>query len=512
MLHGLVGGLLGPKVRHCWALALVALVEIYLFCGFHHDRWYKSLAALGRPRARTGEGLVIRCDGLGYYAWLRSTLIDGDWSFDNEFDEFNVTDDWVPYPWQRTELGRRANPWSVGPACFWAMTVVPGHFLISSSQAAGHSWPADGYSLPYQLLVGVSTLLLSIVGLGFLYAICCQFADCRRAAVTAGLLTLGTTIVYYSAIEVSMAHGIATAAVAIFVFYWMRSYASLRVRRWLLVGMLLGAVTLIRWQLATLAVLPVGEVAWNLLCKQNSVPRERGQLLLAFASAVAAATLAFSPQLIAWRIVYGQWLASPIPISHNWLRPAPWQVLFSQDRGFFYWTPLPLLACLGYFFFVVRRRRKSAMIVSVDHTLPAKLFLLISAFAIQVYVLASVWGPGVYLGAAYGFRHLTESVVLLAPGLALLFQRVPARAYAWLAALCCLVAAWNLTLLCQYRYSYIPPALGVDPAEMLANALRLIQRKRLLLVGQILMGPLLLWLLAGTLPQEEAVKTAETAP
>ena len=57
--------------------------------------------------------------------------------------------------------------------------------------------------------------------------------------------------------------------------------------------------------------------------------------------------LPFTPQLIAWRCVYGRWLPSPIPVSHNWLDPAWWQVLFAEDRGLFYWTPLSLLAGVG---------------------------------------------------------------------------------------------------------------------------------------------------------------------
>ncbi len=33
--------------------------------------------------------MVVRGDGVGYYAWLRSPLLDGDWQFDNEYDDLN---------------------------------------------------------------------------------------------------------------------------------------------------------------------------------------------------------------------------------------------------------------------------------------------------------------------------------------------------------------------------------------------------------------------------------------
>src|SRR5262249_9348024 len=172
MRSAISNGVLKLGAPHRLALIIVAAFEIYLFWSYHSDRWYKSLLPLDSPRARLGEGLVIRCDGLGYYAWLRSLLIDGDCSFDNEFDDFNGNQNAVPPSSFRTELGRRANLWSVGPACVWALTVVPGHLFVSAMQGSGLPWPADGYSLPYQLIVGLSTLAIAIVGLVFLYGLC----------------------------------------------------------------------------------------------------------------------------------------------------------------------------------------------------------------------------------------------------------------------------------------------------------------------------------------------------
>src|SRR5437667_11954031 len=122
---------------HRRILGVVVLVQLVLFTGYHLDRWHLSLAPRGDPRTDAGEGLVIRCDGHGYYAWLRSLLIDGDWSFDNEFDEHNPLGDFVPPRDARTDRGLRANQWSVGPACLWAIAVVPGHGCVLFLQQCG---------------------------------------------------------------------------------------------------------------------------------------------------------------------------------------------------------------------------------------------------------------------------------------------------------------------------------------------------------------------------------------
>jgi hypothetical protein len=206
-----------PKPQPWLSLALAAAIELGLFAACHDHRWQRYALPWHWSPERAGEGLVIRGNGLGYYAWLRSLLIDCDWSFDNEFDDHAVPDDYVPPPTYRTELDRRAKQWSVGPACVWAGSVVPGHFLL---KASGLPWQANGYSWPYQLLVGVTSLAVSWAGLLLLYGICRHYAQPRHAALAATQLTLGSTIIYYGAVEVSMAHGMGTAALAALVWYW----------------------------------------------------------------------------------------------------------------------------------------------------------------------------------------------------------------------------------------------------------------------------------------------------
>ena len=201
------------------------------------------------------------------------------------------------------------------------------------------------------------------------------------------------------------------------------------------------------------------------------------------------------PQFIAWRIVFGHWLIAPFPVTAHWNRPSLIQVLFSQDRGFFYWTPLAAIALAGYVP-LSGMERAEASTDSSAFTAP-KLWLLLLAFLVHLYVVASVWGGAVQLGAAFGFRQLTECGVLLAPALALLLGRATGRWFSWLVAGCCLAAVWNLLLICQYRYAYIPCEAGASFGELVSNTVRLLYRKRLLIVGQAVAVPVLLWVLVG---------------
>jgi hypothetical protein len=468
------------QVRAICGVLIVGLLELALFIDYLEHRYQTLLVASGKQSTFAAEGLVIRSDGLGYYAWLGSLLIDHDWSFDNEFDNHSVPGSYVPPRTYRTALGRRANQWSIGPACIWATTVGPGHFALSAVGNQGQGWPRDGYSLPYQLLVGVTTLLVSFIGLGLVFGICRQVAGTAEASLAASLVTLGTSIVYYNTIEGSMAHGIGTVFLASLVFFWIKTYGSLSPKRWLALGALVGATALMRWQLATFAILPLGEGI--LQCwREDSGRRDNTLWRTVFGLTLAAlgASVAFIPQLIAWHYVYGAWLINPVPqVDAHWFSPSFWQVLASQDRSFFYWTPTTLLAFLGYISLLVTMKSPASS--------KEPMSLLFGAFLLQVYVLSSVWGAGpvlaetgnpggVFLGNAFGFRHLTESVVVLAPGLAYLLRRGK-RLLSWgLCALAYLLVVWNLLLLYQYCWCMLPSNAGASPGILLTNAYRVIR-------------------------------------
>jgi hypothetical protein len=274
-------------------------------------------------------------------------------------------------------------------------------------------------------------------------------------------------------------------ALAALVFYWLETYGSDSPRRWWIIGILVGAAALMRWQLITYAVLPIGE--WLFLVirtRPNQWPQSKLRLGVLLGLAGSGIVIAFIPQLIAWRCVYGQWLASPLKTGHNWGNPALWQILFSQDRGLFNWTPLALASLAGaMMFFRPKWRSESAR---------QSYALLLLAFFLQVYVLAALWGEEVSLAVSFGFRPLTESLVVLVPGLSLLLQRVSRRRLQFLIGGGCLLVFWNLALISQYRYGWIPADAGADFQTRMSNIIPLMLSKKFLFLEQAALGPILL--------------------
>lgn len=407
---------------------------------------------------RTGP-FVTGADCMGYYAWLRSPLIDGDFQFD---DEFARTVARVPSAeaFPLTATGHRGNHWPVGPAIVWAPAVVAVHLTLTG--LGRHApWPADGYSPPYQLAVGGTTLALALLALALTYRIGRRFAGPNAAAVAAALVTLGTPVVAYGAVQVSMAHGPATAALTVFAFVWLRTFGSTRPARWAGLGGLLGLTCLMRWQLATFAALPALEALW-LAARAKGWPARLG-VAARLAAAGLAAAVAFAPHFAAKQVVYGHPLGGLHHAARNWFDPSLWSVLGSTDRSLFYWTPVTLPAVAGLLYGAVRTRR------------PA-LAILAAAVAVQVYAVAALVGDFVYLGWSFGFRFLTETCALLAVGAAVLLDRAGPRAARGLALGGGLLVGWNLLLLGAYRYC-IGGEHGADPAALLALAERYVVRR-----------------------------------
>lgn len=394
------------------------------------------------PGAGFGNGVVVRNDGIGYYAWLRSLLIDHDWQFDNEFDDLNASASGVAAT--RTPDGRRANQWSVGPACVWAVAVVPCHALVSAGVFGQYA--ADGYSLPYQLAVALTGLLAGLFTLELMYRVGRRFADPVAAAVGGSCVALGSTLVYYATSEPSMAHGLGAAALALFVWFWLRDFGRASARRYLALGLLLGVAALMRWQLAAFGVVLIGEAVWAWRAGREPA----GRLCRAAAALAVGGAVGVLPQLVAWRVVYGAWLVEPMPLARRWLSPDLWRVLLSTDRGFFYWTPVALVAAVGLAV-AAARRGESVRRVQCG--------LLLLGVGVQAYALAAISGPGIWLGAAYGYRFLTESCVALAPGLAVLLA-----ARRRVAVLGCALVGWNLLLIGAYRTGVLTD--GAAPGEL----------------------------------------------
>ena len=132
--------------------------------------------------------------------------------------------------------------------------------------------------------------------------------------------------------------------------------------------------------------------------------------------------------------------------------------------------------------------------------------ILLIAFGLQVYVVASLLGrgpflprtgnwSGVHLAGCYGFRFLSESLIALAPGFAWSLERLRARPFYIVAGLGCLLVMWNLQLIGQFEHGLLPLYAGADPKHLLSNAWVLLRREPRTFLAFAVLGPMLLTVL-----------------
>jgi hypothetical protein len=120
----------------------------------------------------------VRGDGVGYYAYVRSLLIDGDLRFENEYQRANpalvrlrVDQTGKLHSDFYTSTGYVLNPYSVGPSILWAPFLAVVHGAVKVANRLGATVPADGFSWPYTVCMALATALYGFLGLYFSFCL-----------------------------------------------------------------------------------------------------------------------------------------------------------------------------------------------------------------------------------------------------------------------------------------------------------------------------------------------------
>jgi len=314
-------------------------------------------------------------DGIFYYSWLRSVVIDHDTEFSNEYSTFNVTQ-------PHTQLQFPGNKYSVGPAILWSPS-----FLWIDTMARG-----KGYELPYQLAVGLTGVFYTLFGLVLLYILLNSYFS-TGVSTAATLATAGATnLLFYGSFDTVNSHAVSFFASVLFLTFLFQ-----KKKQWFLIGCSLGLVALIRTQ----------DIVLGLLMLPFLDKRYLHHFIL-------GAGIVFIPQLVAWQILYGQFWISPYIGTFegfNFLQPHILGVLFTLQNGLFLWTPVVLLGFVGLW---MKHDR-----------LPLKIMAII--ILLQIYLVAS-WSTW-WQGASYSGRMFVGMLPIFAFGLANLFMLFRVRRF-----------------------------------------------------------------------------------
>ena len=379
-------------------------------------------------------GRVIDGDALGYYAWLRSVVFDGDINFSNDYRL--LTDELTEDSEELTPLatGLVPNKWPPGSALLWAPLFLAVAAIVGTLNLIGAQIPFDGLALPFKVSAGVAGIGYATAGAWLCYELARRVYPATVAFWATLTLWLGGSLLYYSLVSPTYSHATSLFAVALFALAWYRTRDRDDLRRFALLGALAGLAGLVRSQDLIILIVPGIELLAGIWERRWSLAAAAGRL----AMLVAACTVVLAPQLWAWQVIYGTPVLNPHGGSSffEWMRPAILQTLFSMRQGLVSWTPVVLLAALGLPWLVKRDRMLGWVAV-------VTLFLALYVNAASV----AWWG-----GHGFGGRRFVSYMPFLVLGLsAFLASPALASRTALVRVLSVFLIGSNVLFLLQYQ-------------------------------------------------------------
>jgi len=415
----------------------------------------------------------VRGDGIGYYAFARSVLIDhnlqfkGDWKDPNTRPVLIETDKRgkVISAGNYTKTGHIDNHFSVGPALLWAPFLIAAHITVLAFDHAGWAIPTDGFSRPYLITMAVATALYGFLGLWISFRLARKYFDERWAFMATLGIWFASSLPVYMYADPSWSHAHSAFTVALFVWYWDGSRHNRRLRQWVILGLIAGLMIDTYYLNAILLLLPAIEsVKKYREAHQKESAQQIGLLMRANAAFVAATFLALLPTLVTKKIIYGGYFDFGYTEHWFWNSPALLKVCFSAQHGLFSLTPILIVAVAGIVFLGRKDRELGSYAATV--------------FVIFLYAMGCYerWHGVVSFGNRF-FVSLTPIFVL---GLAAAFSEF---AHTWgdlqgatkrAAVISALLIIWNVGLVFQYGTGLLSDVSPVVWQEVLYNQFRVV--------------------------------------
>ncbi len=413
----------------------------------------------------------VRGDGVGYYAYLRSALIDHDLRFENDYLGANesflmghVDAQGRLLPAMYTKTGYVDNHFTVGPAILWAPVMLAVHGSVLLADHFGAHIPADGYSHPYLMAMALTTSCYGFLALFLSYRITRKYFNERWTFLATVGIWVASSLPIYMYFNPSWSHAHSAFSVALFLWYWDKTRLTRTMSQWAILGLLAGLMGNVYYPNVILLIFPALETIYLLRSKQaggSQLGAPFGNLALNCATMGAILVASLLPTFITRRIIYGSPFATGYPpiLTWNWKSPVLLRILFSSDHGMFSWTPILILAVAGLFFLLKR-----------DALWGAGSILTFLAF---YYFIASY--PDWDGLSSYGNRFFISLTAIFVLGLATLLSSI----YEWLgnakltfAVVCpvlALLIVWNFAFIFQWGTHLVPARGNISWSAMVHN-------------------------------------------
>lgn len=321
---------------------ILSIIVVFFYFRPLNSPWHKFIAG----------------DGLGYYSYLPAKYIyhDNNYEFkwfntiynqNYAYSSFNTPDENFMVQYKE----RRINKYYQGLSFIWLPFFTVAHFT-----AKVFHFPADGYSLPYQLSIGLASLCFLFLGLFYLRKLIQKlFKDEFAATIIPIVIFYGTYLFYYSLFLNSLSHVYSFAFVSAFIYYAYSYFNDLNKKTTsLLLSLLCLAILVTIRPLNGLIILIVPAlIPKHFFKEKQKLQFQKYHLFIVF--------ILFADIVNVLSVSHTQ-TGAYIPYTYvnekfYFNNPKLYDVLFSYHAGLFIYVPIALISLFGIFFLQTSKQK-----------------------------------------------------------------------------------------------------------------------------------------------------------
>lgn len=392
------------------------------------------------------DGSILRSDGIAYFMYARSIVLDRDTDLTPEYPEVlarfpgsnPVTSSLLLYSHRVPETGKVVVPWPIGAGVVMAPFYAIGYAAEYVLAAVQHR-PPDAYGVLPQYFFGLGSVLFGILAFWTALACCARLTNLQGATLATVSALLAGPAVFYIFFSPTMSHAVSLGLVGLVTWLWLRCWQD-GSRRLFWLGLLIGTIACIRYQNAVFGLMVLALVARDArrfgLGKGLRESAVAGAGMLIPVSLQAAHYVAMNGASPGYRADGEFMVLNHIGI--NLTSPQISAVLFACNKGAFYWAPVMAVGFAG-------------LVYAAWHHGWARVALATCVADVMLISFLRHYGDTFDLGVSFGMRYLTECSVAVAMGVAALIGKTPSPTarYSWI-ALGALLSVWNLLLIMAY--------------------------------------------------------------
>ncbi len=375
-----------------WAVGIVFCTQV-LALGLYYPKW-----------KLTGTEALISWDVAGYYMYLPAAFVYHDLGGDS-YHEL-VTKTYKPSPQFDHAFLHPSGAYVMKYSLGMALQYAPFFAVAQAFAKTQSTYPADGFSLPYQLAITAEILFFALLSLLLLRRLLRHYFQDGVVAWTILAVGLATNYLEYSSLGGGLTHLNLFVLYCVLVLATRRFHAKPSLGMAAVIGATIGLATLTRPTELLMLLVPI---LWGIELTLAGLRARvewlwQQRTLMLVAAACGAAFMVLQPMY--WRLIAGEWIVySYQDQGFNFLKPKIWRGFTSFGGGWLPYTPLGLLMLAG--FWPLRRQH-------------AQVWQGLLVYVLVFMYVAWSWEQWQY-GGSLGQRTMVQVYPLLAMPLAALF-------------------------------------------------------------------------------------------